>query len=322
MPAGHWNLAHCSEILTKRDHPLPNHKSTDWRELYPFTSRWFERDGLRMHYLDEGKGPPVVMVHGNPTWSFYYRSLILAMRDSHRCIVPDHIGCGLSDKPDDEKYPYTVERRVEDLEALLDKLRIERGATFVVHDWGGMIGLAAAVRRPMRVAKIVVLNTAAFLLPKGKRFPLRLRALHGRNRLTEYAVRGLNLFSWPATWMATAKGLPKAVKAGLMAPYDSWANRIATLRFVQDIPTRPRHRSYAFTKWVDDNLASLADKPMMICWGERDFVFDVHFLNEWKRRFPNATVHSYPDAGHYVLEDMQDVVVPQICDFVKQRAGE
>jgi cis-3-alkyl-4-acyloxetan-2-one decarboxylase len=289
---------------------------SNWRALYPFTSRWFERDGLRMHYLDEGKGPPVVMVHGNPTWSFYYRSLINELRTTHRCIVPDHIGCGLSDKPGDDEYPYTVERRVEDLEALLDKLRIERGATFIVHDWGGMIGLATALRRPLRVARIVVLNTAAFLLPPGKRFPLRLRLLHRRNKWTEFAVRGLNLFSWPATWMATAKGLPRAVKAGLMAPYDSWASRIATLRFVQDIPTRPRHRSYAFTKWVDDNLASLSDKPMMICWGGRDFVFDVHFLNEWQRRFPNAEVHRFADAGHYVLEDARERVVALVRAFL------
>jgi haloalkane dehalogenase len=289
-----------------------------WRALYPFESHWLDRRGLRMHYLDEGAGPPVVMVHGNPTWSFYYRELIKALRGEYRCIVPDHIGCGLSDKPGDDRYAYTLASRVEDLEALLDHLKIESGATFIVHDWGGMIGLAAALRRPERVARLVILNTAAFLLPPGKKFPWRLRILHGRNRWTELAVRGLNLFSWPATWMATAKGLPRVVKAGLMAPYDSWANRIAVLRFVQDIPTRERHQGYALSKWVDDNLHKLSDRPMLICWGRRDFVFDDTFLAEWRRRFPEAEVHAFDDAGHYVLEDAAERVISLVSAFLER----
>lgn len=287
-----------------------------WRPLYPFESHYFDRSGLQMHYLDEGRGPPVVMVHGNPTWSFYFRELVKALRAQFRCIVPDHIGCGLSDKPGDDRYAYSLQSRVDDLEALLDHLRIEGPTTLVVHDWGGMIGLACALRRPERIARLVILNTAAFLPPPGKRFPWQLRVLHGRNAWTELAVRGLNLFTWPATWMATTKGLPTAVKAGLMAPYDSWANRIAPLRFVQDIPTRPRHRSYDLCKGVDDNLHRLADRPMLICWGERDFVFDRDFLNEWRRRFPKAEVHGFPDAGHYVMEDAAERVVPLVREFL------
>ncbi len=270
-----------------------------------------------MHYLDEGAGPPVVMVHGNPTWSFYFRELIAALRPTHRCIVPDHIGCGLSDKPGDDRYDYTLQSRVDDLDALLVHLNIERDVTLVVHDWGGMIGCAWALRRPERIARIVVLNTAAFLLPPGKKFPSRLRVLHGKNRWTALAVQGLNLFSWPATWMATAKGLSPEIRAGLMAPYDSWQNRIALLRFVQDIPLRPRHRGYELSKSVDDNLHRFADTPMLICWGLKDFVFDKHFLAEWQRRFPNAMVHAFPDAGHYVLEDARDRVIRAVRDFLK-----
>jgi len=291
---------------------------SQFRDSYPFASHYLDRAGPRMHYLDEGAGPPIVMVHGNPTWSFYYRRLITALRPTHRCIVPDHIGCGLSDKPGDDQYRYTLQSRVDDLDALLDHLGIDSGATLVVHDWGGMIGMACAVRRPGRFARFVVLNTAAFLLPPGKRFPWRLRVLHGRNLCTEFAVRGLNLFSWPATWMATAKGLSKEARDGLTAPYDSWANRIAILRFVQDIPTRPRHRCYALTKSVDDALGTLADRPMLIGWGARDFVFDDFFLNEWLRRFPHAEIHRYDDAGHYVLEDAADRLIPTIREFVSR----
>jgi haloalkane dehalogenase len=116
--------------------------------------------------------------------------------------------------------------------------------------------------------------------------------------------------------MATAKGLAQSVRAGLIAPYDSWANRIATLRFVQDIPLRPRDRSYPLMKWVDDNLHILSDVPTLICWGERDFVFDSHFLDEWRRRFPRAEVHTFAGAGHYVLEDAGKEITSLIQGFL------
>ncbi|MBN2560780.1 MAG: alpha/beta fold hydrolase [Phycisphaerae bacterium] len=287
-----------------------------WRDLYPFEGHYLDQHGLRYHYVDEGCGEPVVMVHGNPTWSFHFRELVKALRGSYRCVVPDHIGCGLSDKPGDDRYDYVLERRVDDIEALLDHLGLARGVTLVMHDWGGMIGMACALRRPERVARLIVMNTAAFLMPTDKNLPWRLWALHGRNPLASLLVRGLNLFAWGATFMATAKGLPRDVRRGLTAPYDAWASRIATLRFVQDIPLRPGDRSYNLAKWVDDHLHVLADVPMLICWGERDFVFDRHFLTEWRRRFPKAEVHAFSDAGHYVLEDARDEIVLLVRGFL------
>jgi pimeloyl-ACP methyl ester carboxylesterase len=135
--------------------------------LYPFSSHFLETRGLRLHYLDEGPrdGPPVLMLHGNPTWSFYYRNLVLALRGQYRCIVPDHIGCGLSDKPGDESYDYRLRSRIEDLDTLLGTLDLRQPLTLVGHDWGGMIGFAWAVRNPDRIARCVVLNTAAFPMP-------------------------------------------------------------------------------------------------------------------------------------------------------------
>ena len=96
--------------------------TSDFAAHYPFTGHYLDLDGLRYHYLDEGAGEPVVMVHGNPSWSFYYRNLVLALRERYRCIVPDHIGCGFSDKPGDDRYDYTLARRVDDLERLIDHL--------------------------------------------------------------------------------------------------------------------------------------------------------------------------------------------------------
>src|SRR5260370_39531682 len=107
--------------------------------LVAFASHFLDLGGIRYHYLDEGAGEPIVMLHGNPTWSYYYRRLIVAFRDGYRVIVPDHIGCGLSDKPDDLHYPYTFARRVEDLEALSDRLKLHQDLTLVLQDWGGII---------------------------------------------------------------------------------------------------------------------------------------------------------------------------------------
>lgn len=286
------------------------------RHLYPFESKFLERPGGCMHYVDEGSGLPVVFVHGNPTWSFYFRDLIKSLRGGHRCIALDHIGCGLSDKPGDDAYEYVLERRVDDLEALLDHLGVESDVTLVLHDWGGMIGLACGLRRPERIGRIVLFNTAAFLLPKTKPLPWRLRLLR-RGPLGPLLVRGLNGFARGAVHMAAARRLAPDVRAAYVGPYDSWKNRIATLRFVQDIPLGPSDRSFEAANWVDENLHQFSDVPMLICWGERDIVFDRHFLDEWWRRFPNAKVHTFADAGHYVLEDAADEIVPLVGAFLR-----
>ncbi len=290
--------------------------SERWRELYPFVDRYLDRDGLKYHFIDEGQGDPVVFVHGNPTWSFYWRELVKALREKHRCIAMDHVGCGLSDKPSDERYEYTLERRVQDLGALVDHLGLER-VSLVLHDWGGMIGLGWAVAHPERVAKLVLLNTSGFRLPATKPLPFTLKLVRTAP-IGALAVRGLNAFSGLATRMAAMKPLDPRVREGLVAPYDSWRNRIATLRFVQDIPLREGDRAWNAVRRVEDGLASLAHVPTFVGWGEKDFVFDGHFLAEWRRRLPSAEYHMFPDAGHYVLEDAREELVPMIRAFLER----
>ena len=293
----------------------------DIAKYYPFTGHYLDLDGLRHHYLDEGSGEPVVMLHGNPTWSFYYRNLVIALRERYRCIVPDHMGCGLSDKPADDRYDYTLERRVSDLERLLDDLKIDSGITLVLHDWGGMIGMTYAARNPRRIRRLVILNTAAFHLPKEKRFPLPLRICRD-TILGALLVRGLNAFSLAASFVGCKRNpMPKDLRRAYRLPYDSWQNRIATLRFVQDIPLSPGDRSYGLVSETDQGIATFRDLPMAIFWGEKDFVFDRTFLAEWVRRFPKAEVQCYPDAGHYILEDMKDEVIPLIAEFLARTDG-
>ena len=288
--------------------------------LYPFESRFHDLGGLRFHYLDEGVGQagcePVVMLHGNPTWSFYYRDLIQKLRDRHRVIAPDHIGCGWSDKPDDDRYEYSLRQRVDDVEVLLDALVPEQKISLVLHDWGGMIGMAWAVRHPERVRRIVLLNTAAFLLPESKKLPSSLWWVRN-TALAAFLVRRFNVGSRGASWACCTRArLTKEVRDAYCAPYDSWENRIATLRFVQDIPISPGDRGYDLVNEVACKLGLFAETPVLICWGDRDFVFDHHVLAEWQRHLPHAEIHRFPDCGHYVLEDAKTEILPLVDRFL------
>ena len=283
--------------------------------LYPFDEHWLDLDGLRYHYLDEGESEVVVAVHGNPTWSFYYRDLVKDLRNDFRVVVPDHMGCGLSDKPSDADYDYTLSRRIDDFGALMDDLDLG-DINLVVHDWGGMIGLGWAVRNPERIKRLVILNTSAFHLPKSKNFPWQLWMVRD-TPLGPLMVRGFNAFSRGASRVAcTRKALSKEVRDGYCAPYDSWRDRIATLRFVQDIPLRPGERGYDIVSDTAARLNELSNRPVLVCWGDKDFVFDHHFLEEWLRIYPNAEVHRFPDCGHYVLEDASEEIIPLIRRFL------
>ncbi|NOX59575.1 MAG: alpha/beta fold hydrolase [Planctomycetes bacterium] len=286
------------------------------RTLYPFTSRWANVDGHRYHYIDEGAGEPIVCVHGNPTWSFFYRNVVSQLRGEFRVLAVDHIGCGLSDKPSADAYEYTLKTRIDDLVSVLDELKLTRNVTLVLHDWGGIIGVGAALRRPERIKRIVLMNTAAFFLPERKMLPLPLWLIRNVSPIASVLVQGMNLFSIGANVLASARGLSPEVSRAYRTPYDSWANRIAVKRFVQDIPRKVGDPSHAEVAWISENLDLLADIPKLVCWGEQDFVFDADFLAEWRRRCPEAEFHTFPSAGHYCLEDDGDQIIPLIGDFL------
>jgi len=283
---------------------------------YPFRSRFMERNGSLLHYVDEGAGEPVVMLHGNPTWSFYFRNLIHGLSSAYRAIALDHLGCGLSDVPSEERYKYILRNRIDDLYFFIDRLKLREPLTLVVHDWGGMIGLAYATAHPDRIGRLVITNTAAFPLLPNKRLPWRLRLARDYGRLSAWAVRRLNLFAIGALFMAAKSRLPRAVKAGLIAPYDTWHHRLAVLRFVQDIPLTESDPSYGLVKSTAERLSNLSAVPMLICWGLKDFVFDADYLAEWQRRFPSAEVHAFPEAGHYLFEDAPDATVHLVRRFL------
>ncbi|WP_434931498.1 alpha/beta fold hydrolase [Shewanella sp. HL-SH5] len=288
------------------------------QSLLPFESHFLDRNGHQLHYINEGNGEPVVMVHGNPSWCYYFRNLVSALSANHQCIVPDHIGCGISDKPNDPDYDYTLNNRIDDLEALLDSLGITENITLVCHDWGGMIGTGFAARHPERIKRLVYLNTAAFHLPQSKPFPWALWICR-ETLLGTLLVRGLNAFSSAASYVGVKrKPMDKAVREAYVAPFNSWKNRISTIRFVQDIPLKPGDRNFDLVTDIGDSLVKFTDVPTLICFGLQDFVFDKHFLAEWRVRMPHAEVHEFTDCGHYILEDASDDVIELIQGFIKQ----
>jgi len=290
-------------------------EATDWRELYPFASQHMQLEKLRYHYLDEGHGSPLLMVHGNPTWSFYWRNLVLAFRDHHRVVVPDHIGCGLSDKP--QRYDYTLDQHIANLAALVEQLDLH-DVTLLAHDWGGAIGLGTALRLPERFSRLILFNTGAFPPPF---VPLRIRICR-TPLIGAWAMRRLNLFARAALRMATEypQRLQGAVGAGLLAPYDSWEHRVAIARFVQDIPFSRQHPTYRSLESIHRELPGLADRPVQLIWGMRDWCFRPSCLEMLHDIFTDAEVHRLDNAGHYVVEDAHDRIVPWVTDFLQRHS--
>jgi haloalkane dehalogenase len=267
-----------------------------------------------MSFLDEGPrgDEAVLMLHGNPTWSFYYRELVQAVAPTLRCVVPDHIGMGLSDKLRD--YPYTLATRIDDVTALVASLGLKK-VHLVVHDWGGAIGFGFAARFPQLIGRLVILNTAAFPAPH---IPARIALCKTRFPGT-FLVRGLNGFAGPAVWMSMhRRSLTADEKRGFLLPYDSWANRVAVDAFVKDIPMSASHPTWATLEGVAAGLEHFTANPALIVWGGRDFCFNDQFYAEWRTRLPQAQSHHLADAGHYVLADAAQEVVPLIGQFLGQ----
>ena len=285
---------------------------------YPYTPKKIDRgNGIQLNYVDEGPedGAPVVMVHGNPSWSYYWRHLVLGLSDSYRCIVPDHIGMGWSDKPSDDKYEYTLQSRVDDLDTLINSLELKQKITLAVHDWGGMIGFAWALRNPERIARLVILNTASFPLPKTKKLPWQI-ALGRVPLLGAILIRGFNFFARGAADLGVMTPIERDSRRALLSPYDSWNHRRAVHRFVQDIPLKPADKAWSLVAAAEKQLPAYKDLPVFIGWGLQDFVFDQDFLAHFVRDLPNATQKIYGDAGHYVLEEKYQELVPAIRQFL------
>jgi haloalkane dehalogenase len=289
-----------------------NDLPSDVRELYPWPGEVAQLScGHRMHYLDVGKGEPLLMVHGNPTWSFYWRTLVAGLSDRYRCVVPDHVGAGLSDMPED--WTYRLQDHIDNLVELMDRLDL-RNVTLLVHDWGGAIGFGAACARPERVARLVVFNTSVFM----EDVPASIRFARWKG-VGEALVRGLNGFARVALIRAIGDSgrMRGAVRKGYLAPYDSYAHRVGHLRFIRDIPLEDGHPTRVtierLTREVPEKFAST---PTLFVWGDQDFVFTPRFLERWRKLLPHGEAHRFADAAHWVVEDAHERILPLVTDFL------
>lgn len=292
-------------------------------ESLPYTSRELDLGPYTLRYLDEGptnaveaiaegaagessdqspgplRTPTLLCVHGNPTWSFYFRSVVSRFSGDFRVVAVDHIGCGRSDKPPRGEFAYTLASHRDNLVELVDSLDL-RQITLVAHDWGGAIGLAALLKRRERFERIVLLNTGAFPPPY---IPLRIAACRWP-LVGSWAVRGLNLFARSAVSMAMARRpMASETARGLLAPYDSWQNRVAIDSFVRDIPTNESHPTFAELATIEDQLPTLSELPIQLIWGMKDWCFRPECLHRFQSVWPAANTTEVADAGHYVLED-------------------
>lgn len=279
---------------------------------YPFSSNYFYINGHNLHYIDEGEGEKtIILVHGNPTWSFYYRNVIKYLRKHYRVIALDNMGCGLSDKP--QEYTYILEKHIQNLQLLIQHLNLKK-FSMMLHDWGGAIGIGYAVNNIQKIDKLVLLNTAAF---RSKHIPLRI-SLCKTPILGEFIVRALNGFAYPATFMALEKKMGSDIKQLYIKPYDSWKNRVAVYNFVKDIPLNSSHRSYSLLQSIEEKLATIHTEkiPVMVLWGGKDFCFTKHFYDRWREFLPEAKYVFFENYGHYVIEEDFSQIAPYLDDFL------
>jgi len=261
----------------------------------PFASNYIHIDGHRMHYVDEGAGDVIVLLHGNPTWCYYYRTLIERLKGKFRLIAPDMIGCGLSDHP---AVSFRAAERMKHLVTFLKALKIER-FSMVLHDWGGPIGTGAALELLDRLDKIVYLNTT---LTEIESLPAMIKTaaspLIGQ-LLTQYTKRFLSLL----LRYGVVRKLTSDEWAGYLEPYQTIARRRAIWDFVKDIPFTSNHPTYQTLNRLGGDLSKLKGHPIKIIWGLKDPCFHREMLEKVSGHFPNAEVHEFSDASHLVLED-------------------
>ncbi|MBI2890169.1 MAG: alpha/beta fold hydrolase [Nitrospirae bacterium] len=290
---------------------------------YDFRPNAIAVDGHQIHYVDEGTGEIILMLHGNPTWAYLYRHLIHALSGEYRCVAPDHLGFGFSDKP--YRADYSMRAHIMRLTQFVRKLAL-KDVTLVGQDWGGIIGLGWAVREKVTVKRLVVLNTAGFAPPnpgeilRMKPFPwgLLLLPLLRTPVAGELFVQGLNGF----VRYLLPKGfhhrerLSKEVMEGYLDPYPTWASRRAHLESVRQIPVLPSHPTWQLLEEIGAELMGW-EVPAQIIWGMRDPVFGPWFLEEFERRLPNhAPSLRIEDAGHFLQDDTPDVISNKIREFM------
>ncbi|MGI8856127.1 MAG: alpha/beta fold hydrolase [Thermomicrobiales bacterium] len=280
---------------------------------FPFAPHYHQIGDFAMHYVDEGSGEPIVMLHGDPTWGYLFRNFIPPLAAHYRCIVPDHMGMGKSETPPDPAR-YHLRQHVDNLERLLLDLDL-RDITLVLHDWGGPVGLGFATRHPARIKRLVLLNTWAFAVWPGPmpRLTELIRSARG-----ESFVLKRNGYLEPALTGAVhyPEHLTETVMDAYRAPFPTPESRIAMLRWSRDIPVQEGDDSYAEMERIEGGLSLFAETPVLLVWGMNDLVLPPAVLRQWQARYPHATTHEIDDANHFLQEDAPERIVGVIMAFL------
>lgn len=285
---------------------------------FPFAPRYLEVNGFPMHYVDEGAGEPLVLVHGDPTWGYLWRAFIPALSRRHRCVVPDHMGMGKSGANID-LYPYRLAHHIANLEALLLDLDL-RGITLVVHDWGGPVGLGFATRHPTRVRQLVLMNTWAFASWPGGPFPKILALI--RSERGERFVLDRNGYVEAALLGATRhpESLPRTALDAYLAPYPTPESRRALVCWTRDIPVAETDASFAEMQRIERALPVFRDRPVLLAWGMRDPVLPEPVLRMWQALYPHAETLQIEEASHFLQEDAPGPVLERVEAFLAAHA--
>ncbi len=293
---------------------MPEIQEETFEGTFPFAPHYFRVNDFHMHFVDEGEGEPLVLLHGDPTWGYLWRKFIPPLSANYRCIVPDHMGMGKSGKPQ-EPGRYRLRHHAANLESLLLSLDL-RNLTLVLHDWGGPVGLHFAVRHRDRIKGLVLMNTWAFAPWPGGPLPRLLEII--RSPRGEKFVLEKNGYLEPALLGTThhPENLAPAVLAAYRAPFPTPESRLALLCWSRDIPVEESDSSYAEMKRIEEGLSLFADLPALLVWGMRDPVLPVSVLSMWQQRLPNAKTVEIHDASHFLQEDAAESVVGAIQEFL------
>jgi pimeloyl-ACP methyl ester carboxylesterase len=268
---------------------------------YPFALQRFRCDEGELSYLDVGAGDPLLFVHGTPSWSFEWRKVIAALAPERRCVAIDHLGFGLSDKP--QRARLRPEDHARRLAAFVHALDL-RNLTLVVHDFGGPIAASMALTMPERIARIVVLNS--WLWPNGREPGLRRLDFVLRSWVGKLLYLWLNVsprFLLPAA-MANPKALTPAVHRHYLAPFARRGSREGLYQLACALVG-----SDAFYAQLWARRTELASRLTDLVWGTKDPVLTERHLARWQEAFPHATVHRVGTAGHFVAEEAPDTLV-------------
>ena len=292
--------------------------------LFPFAPHYYSHHGIEMHYVDEGSGEPVVMVHGDPTWGFLYRNFILLLSQRYRCIVPDQMGMvlgptdavGLTSAVPQERSLYRLEQHRANLEALLLDLNLH-DITLVLHDWGGPVGFGFATRHPERIKRLVLMNTWAFAPWPGGPFPRLLEII--RSERGEAFVLKRNGYLEPALLGTTyhSEKMTTSVLEAYRAPFSTPESRLAMLCWSRDIPVQESDVSYAEMKYIEKGLSQFSEIPILLVWGMQDPVLSPSVLQRWQQLYPQAVTYELEDASHFLQEDAPERIVQCIETFLK-----